>query len=103
MALMCPVRVSLSPPSAPAQHLARSHTLMVLSAEPVTNHSLDASKAIDLTQPRCPEMTADSSQGACQAGSGTLGGSLRGMTCLCWLSEELHRQRAHPVLVLCRR
>lgn len=47
---------------------------MVLSAEPVTNHSFDGSKAIDLTQPKWPETTALNSQGACHSGVGTTTG-----------------------------
>jgi hypothetical protein len=74
---MCPVKVSFNPPSAPAQHFAKSHIFMVLSAAPVTNHSLDASNALDLTQPKWPDTTAVSSHGACHFGLGILGGSLR--------------------------
>jgi hypothetical protein len=46
-------------------------TLIVRSAEPVTNHSFEGSNAIDRTHPICPEITALSSQGACQRGVGT--------------------------------
>ena len=49
-------------------------TLIVLSEDPVANHSFEGSKAIERTQPRCPEMTALSSQGACHVGLGTAGG-----------------------------
>lgn len=47
---------------------ARSQSLIVLSAEPVQNHSFPGSNAIVLTQPRCPAMTYLSFQGACQVG-----------------------------------
>jgi hypothetical protein len=62
----CPVRVTFSVPD------ARSHTLMVRSADPVTNHSLPGSTAAHRTHPRCPEMTRISFQGACHLGLGTL-------------------------------
>mmetsp|Transcript_10077 Transcript_10077/g.20370 ORF Transcript_10077/g.20370 Transcript_10077/m.20370 type:complete len:209 (+) Transcript_10077:730-1356(+) len=65
MVEMCPVSVSLSTPD------ARSHTLMVRSAEPVTNHSLVGSTAIARTHPRCPETTRISFHGACHSGFGT--------------------------------
>ena len=68
---MWPVSVTLSTPE------ARSHTLIVRSAAPVTNHSLAGSTASDRTQPRCPLMTRISRQGACQAGTGTLAGCRR--------------------------
>lgn len=41
---------------------------MVRSVEPVANHSLETSNDIALTQPRCPDITDDNSQGACQDG-----------------------------------
>jgi hypothetical protein len=66
---MCPVRVSLSSP------LARSQTLMVRSAEPVTNHSFPGSKARLRTQPRCPAQTRYIFHGACQTGRGHAPGS----------------------------
>mmetsp|Transcript_9485 Transcript_9485/g.19646 ORF Transcript_9485/g.19646 Transcript_9485/m.19646 type:complete len:215 (-) Transcript_9485:279-923(-) len=63
---ICPVRVSLSWPE------ARSQILMVRSALPVQNHSLLGSTAIERTQPKCPEITRYSFQGACQSGLGHL-------------------------------
>jgi len=45
-------------------------TLIVRSADPVANHWLEASNAIDRTQPRCPLTTADSSQDGCHWGFG---------------------------------
>jgi hypothetical protein len=48
---------------------------MVRSTEPVANHSLDGSKASERTQPRCPDITALSSQFACHCGVGTFGRS----------------------------
>mmetsp|Transcript_73 Transcript_73/g.274 ORF Transcript_73/g.274 Transcript_73/m.274 type:complete len:297 (-) Transcript_73:12-902(-) len=77
IALMWPVRVRRRPPSAPAAHFARSQTLMVRSAAPVTNHSLFGSKAQHRTQPRWPETTDCSFQGACHVGSGTFAGARR--------------------------
>lgn len=77
IALMCPVSVSLRPPSAPAPHLARSQTFIVRSAPPVTNHSLAGSNAQHRTHPRCPLTTLASFQGACHAGTGTFFGARR--------------------------
>ena len=68
---MCPVKVSFSPPD------AKSHTLIVLSADPVTNHELAGSKQIERTQPICPETTRYSFQGACHSGRGHLEACLR--------------------------
>lgn len=48
-----------------------SLTLMVRSAEPVTNQSLVGSTATVRTQPRWPAMTRLSFQGACHFGVGT--------------------------------
>jgi hypothetical protein len=42
--------------------------LMVRSADPVAKKSLEGSKAMERTQPKCPETTVSSSQGACQVG-----------------------------------
>mmetsp|Transcript_17015 Transcript_17015/g.50786 ORF Transcript_17015/g.50786 Transcript_17015/m.50786 type:complete len:223 (+) Transcript_17015:1232-1900(+) len=79
---MWPVRVSFSCP------LAVSHTLMVRSAEPVTNHSFPWSNAIDRTHPKWPLMTRYSFHGACQAGRGHLEGMRRATaaegTYACW-------------------
>ena len=71
IALIWPVNVNFNPPSVPAQHFAKSQILIVLSADPVANHSFEGSKAIDRTQPKCPEITALNSHGACQRGVGT--------------------------------
>ena len=46
---------------------------MVLSAEPVANHSLEESKDMALTHPRWPDITAESSQGACHVGTSISG------------------------------
>lgn len=40
-------------------------TLIVRSTDPVTNHSLEGSKATARTHPKCPETTALNSQLAC--------------------------------------
>ena len=47
------------------------HTLIVRSAEPVTNHSLVGSMAMARTQPRWPDTTRISFHGACHSGFGT--------------------------------
>lgn len=45
-------------------------TLMVRSADPVQNHSLAGSTATERTQPRWPDTTRYSFQGACHTGRG---------------------------------
>lgn len=50
---------------------------MVRSFDPVANHSLEASTAIALTQPRCPEITLMSFHGACHSGVGSSFGARR--------------------------
>ena len=56
-------------------------TLIVLSPEPVANHSLLGSTAMHRTHPKCPEITCISFQGGCHfgrrdcsAGGGGVGG-----------------------------
>lgn len=48
-------------------------TLITLSPEPVTNHSLPGSKAMQRTQPKWPLITLYSFQGACHDGLGIVG------------------------------
>lgn len=80
MQLMCPVSVSFSPSDAPAETFARSHTLIVRSADPVTNHSFPGSNATARTHPRCPDTTAASFHGACHLGRGAEGAARRDTT-----------------------
>lgn len=84
---MCPVSVSFRAPSAPTEAFARSHTLIVRSADPVTNHSFPGSKAIARTHPRCAETTAPSFQGACHSGLGADGADRRDTTS--WFASPL--------------
>ena len=57
-----------------------TQTLMVLSLEPVANHSLPGSMAMQRTQPRWPLMTLISFQGGCHSGR-TVCSALRGTSC----------------------
>jgi hypothetical protein len=53
-------------------------TFIVLSADPVANHSFVESKAIDRTHPKCPDNSDESSHCGCQSGTGILAGIRRG-------------------------
>jgi hypothetical protein len=64
--------VNLSASGAPTLAFARSHNLIVLSADPEANISLVGSIAILRTQPKCDDNTVASFQGACQVGVGIL-------------------------------
>ena len=63
---MWPVRVNFSAPD------AVSHTFIVRSPEPVTNHSLPGSNAMLRTHPRWPAMVRYTCHGACHLGLGHL-------------------------------
>ena len=66
-----------------------ARTLIVRSAEPVTNHSLVGSTAMHRTQPRWPEITRIIFHGACHSGFGRLLCVLRrGMMCVPLLADE---------------
>lgn len=68
---MWPVRVRRNEPE------ARSQILIVRSPAPLANHWFPGSTARLLTQPRCPEITRMSFQGACHSGFGCCAVCLR--------------------------
>ena len=61
-------------------HMLHMHTLMVLSLDPVANHSLLGSTAMQRTQPKWPLITLISFHGGCHSGL-TDCRALRGTSC----------------------
>ena len=57
-----------------------THTLMVLSLDPVANHSFPGSMAMHRTQPRWPLRTLISFHGGCHSGR-TVWSARRGTSC----------------------
>lgn len=75
-----PVSVSFRFPDARSQIYSSpppADTLIVRSAEPVTNHSLLTSIDTQRTQPRWPAITRASFQGACHSGTGAFSSRVR--------------------------
>ena len=70
--------------------LSGACTLIVLSPEPVANHSLLGSTAMHRTHPRCPEITRISFQGGCHFGRRDCS-ALRGTSCVPLLSTRACR------------
>ena len=70
--------------------LSGACTLIVLSPEPVANHSLLGSTVMHRTHPRCPEITRISFQGGCHFGRRDCS-ALWGTSCVPLLSTRACR------------